>query len=517
VLFVTVSHIYHREHKQLFILYKVHMKNSVRVIAALLAAAAVITLIPSCASGGDKNSSSETTASGDTTSTETTGNLESLTATDFGGADFNILCRTEKEYEIWTEAENGEVVNDAVFKRNTLVDEKYNVAVKSVPVTGSWDTQATFLDAVKKSVQAGDNAYDLVAEYLAYGVTLGIDGYFLNLDTLEGLDTTSSWWAKGFVDNNTVNNCLFFIAGDLSLTMWESMYGFFFNKVLAEDYNIGDLYSLVTSGGWTLAKLNEYAKLVSGDVNGDGLYTNADLYGYVTNNHSVRAFVTSCDVPIASRNSDGYYDFVYGTDKVMTLYDTVRSMIFDGNYIFVNKTDGGDEYVDVIPMFMDNRALFISGSLDNTEKLRDMKSDFGIIPFPKYDEAQTNYISHAYDGMSMFSVPKSVKDTKMSGTVTEALCAASKDLVIPAFYDITLQTKVTRDTESQAMLDLIRQTVYFDFGYVHSVAYGGVFQLFGDSMLITKAPSYTSTFEKQSKTLQKKFDKVIEAYEEITG
>lgn len=494
------------------------MKKSLRLIASLLSAAAVATLVSSCASNeGNSNTPSDTSASADTTEAVTTSSLDSLTATDFGGADFNILCRTEKVYEIWIESETADVVEDAVYRRNNLVDEKYNVSVNAVEVTGSWDTQATFLDAVKKSVQAGDNAYDLVAEYLAYGVTLGIDGYFLNLNSLEGLDPSNPWWAKGFVDNNTVNGCLFFIAGDLSLTMWESMYAFFFNKVMAVDYNIGDLYTLVSSGGWTLAKLAEYAKLVSGDVNGDGLYTNEDLYGYVTNNHSVRAFVTSCDVPIAARNSDGYYDFVYGTDKVMTLYDTVRSMIFDSDYIFVNKTSGGDEYVDMIPMFMENHALFISGALDNTTKLREMESDFGIIPFPKYDDNQENYITHAYDGLSLFSVPKSVKDMTMSGTITEALCAASKDLVIPAFYDITLQTKVTRDTESQAMLDLIRETVYFDFGYVHSVAYGGIFQLFGDQMLITKAPSYSSVFAKQKPTFEKKFAKVIEAYEQITG
>lgn len=494
------------------------MKNLIRLVSSLLAAAIIASVVSSCASDTNKISgSTDTVSPADTTDEITISYLDTLMPTDFGGADFNVLCRVGKEYEIWIENETGEVVEDAVYKRNSLVDEKYNVNVKAVAVPGGWDEQATFMNTVKKSVQADDRAYDLVAVYLAYGATLGIDGFFRNLYDLEGLDPSSPWWAKGFVDNNTVNNCLFFIAGDLSLTMWESMYGFFFNKVLAGDYNIDNLYSVVNEGAWTIAKLDEFAKRVSGDVNGDGKYTDADLYGYAANNHSIRAYITSCDVPIATRNSTGYYDLVYGTDKVMTLYDTVYSMLYDGNHIFVNNPTCGDEYRDVVPMFMDNRALFMSGSLDTTKKLREMEADFGIIPFPKYDESQKNYISHAYDGMSMFSVPKTVKDTALSGTITEALCAASKDYVIPAFYDITLQTKVTRDTESQAMLDLIRETVLFDFGFVHSVAFGGIFQLFGDTLILAKSPSYSSVYSRQQKTLEKKFEKVIEAYEEITG
>lgn len=495
------------------------MKKLLRTVSLLLASTMCASLLASCAENSNPGTdiSDATTTVNETNEEVTTSNLDTLSPTDFGGADFNILCRVGKEYEIRIESETADVVEDAVYKRNALIDEKYNVNIKAVSVPGTWDEQAIFMDTVKKSVQAGDNAYDLVAAYLAYGANLGIEGYYRNLYELEGLDPTKPWWAAGFVENNTVNGCLFFIAGDLSLTMWESMYGFFFNKQLATDYNISNLYDVVNEGRWTVAKLDEYTKLVSNDLNGDGKYTDVDLYGYAANNHSLRAFITSCDIPIASRNSEGFYDLVYGTDKVMTLYDTVRSMIYDANFIFVNDPTCGDEYRDVIPMFMENRALFMSGSLDNTKKLREMESDFGIIPFPKYDENQKEYISHAYDGMSMFSVLKTVKDTTLSGTITEALCAASKDYVIPAFYDITLQTKVTRDTESQAMLDLIRETVHFDFGFVHAVAFGGIFQLFGDTMVINKKPSYSSVYAGQKKSFDKKFEKVMDAYAEITG
>ncbi len=112
--------------------------------------------------------------------------------------------------------------------------------------------------------------------------------------------------------------------------------------------------------------------------------------------------------------------------------------------------------------------------------------------------------------------PVSAKDPEMSGTILEAMCAESNYSVIPAFYDTVLMNKVTRDEESAKMLDLLRETLYFDFGYVHGVPAGGIFQLFGDQLLAYGNQNITSYIESQRKSIETKFNEVIEAYSKIS-
>ena len=53
---------------------------------------------------------------------------------DWGGRTFRVLgyeCGYTqfRTFEISAEGENGEVVNDAIFRRNTAIEDKYNVRI----------------------------------------------------------------------------------------------------------------------------------------------------------------------------------------------------------------------------------------------------------------------------------------------------------------------------------------------------------------------------------------------------
>lgn len=70
--------------------------------------------------------------------------------------------------------------------------------------------------------------------------------------------------------------------------------------------------------------------------------------------------------------------------------------------------------------FNEGNIMLAVGRFSELDSLREMENDFAVIPMPKYDETQENYISHTYD--SMFSmVPVTVDDTSMAGAVLEAL------------------------------------------------------------------------------------------------
>ena len=149
-------------------------------------------------------------------------------------------------------------------------------------------------------------------------------------------------------------------------------------------------------------------------------------------------------------------------------------------------------------MFMDTSLFFI-------ESLRDMESDFGIIPYPKFDEAQTEYYSRvSYYWANV--VPTTNTHLEMTGAILEAFISYSARYVVPAYYDIALKTKYSRDEESVAMLDLIFENRVVDIGdtiLCADIRDGFIFQMFDKNNR-----DIASQLAKKEKTIQKIFDKM---------
>ena len=47
---------------------------------------------------------------------------------------------------------------------------------------------------------------------------------------------------------------------------------------------------------------------------------------------------------------------------------------------------------------------------ETTESLGNMEAKYGILPLPKFDEAQEGYYTNAWDQFSVFAVPKTIAD-----------------------------------------------------------------------------------------------------------
>jgi hypothetical protein len=279
----------------------------------------------------------------------------------------------------------------------------------------------------------------------------------------------------------------FLTTGDLALTMWEGLYAVFFNKEMAEAQGTGNLYEIVEEGDWTLELLYELSEIGYRDDGNDSIGVE-DTFGFVTNRHSVRTFVTACEIPLAEQTPEGGYELVFiDNNRTIDLYEQVYELIYENEGVYYHiPTTADHDYSGMTDIFTAGRALFMSGTLDNAPALRQSEVEFGILPFPKYDEDQENYLSHSYDGLSSFGVPLCAYDPEMCGMILEALCAESSYSVIPKYYDVVLQGRLARDEESKEVLDTIRENLYFDFGFVYSGAIGkglamGPFALFGDA------------------------------------
>ena len=144
---------------------------------------------------------------------------------------------------------------------------------------------------------------------------------------------------------------------------------------------------------------------------------------------------------------------------------------------------------------------------------RDYDTEFGIVPYPKYDEDQKEHISpmNAYASTTI-TIPVSVSDTDRISRIIEDMAAESAKIVQPAYYDVTLQVKLTRDERSAEMLDLIFSNRVFDLGWLVNPAdikNKGIIE-----PMLKKNNDFASVYAKLTKSAEAAIDKVIKSITE---
>ena len=383
-----------------------------------------------------------------------------IEAVDLGGRDFVILNRIPPSNypyhipEFAAEAENGETINDAIYKRNLYLEEKYNIRIVSVekePGDISNDTRNTSL--------AGDDAFSIVSTSMAVAFPLAAIGCLCEIHSIPHINTEKPWWMNAMEQALSINGKIYFLSGDMNIAAFNATSCMFFNKELRRDYALEDPYSLVEEGKWTIDKLSELSKNVSRDVNGDGILDYNDQFGILAGSWAWAHFFYASDNIMIKKDASDIPYFEAFTERE---YNVIAKFIETVNDLNIS-LNINREKLDVSLMgqtsaniFSDNRGLFNIGFLYDTTPMREMENDFGILPLPKHDESQKDYRSNLHsDWSSSTCVPISNGDIDGTGRVLEDMAYQSSLTARPAFYEITLKTKVSRDSESEKMLDII--------------------------------------------------------------
>ena len=140
-----------------------------------------------------------------------------------------------------------------------------------------------------------------------------------------------------------------------------------------------------------------------------------------------------------------------------------------------------------------------------------MEDDYGVLPIPKYDAGQSQYMSFVNGAVSMLVVPSVCPDPERTGILLEGLASESWRNVYDALFEITAKSKSARDPDSSRMMDLVMANRVFDLGYSHLYSQGWV--QFVRDLLASKSTDVASMWAKNEKIMNKMLEKVIEAYE----
>ncbi len=447
------------------------MRTSKKICILCLAALLTTSNLIACAGESAETNSSDTTT--DTVETEP---VYTLPEGDFGGFDFQIVVNGNKESgwdknDFHAEEMTGDLLNDAVYQRNTSVEEKYNVVITDNKLEGNIanNNMGPGYQVISTAVLAGDASYSAATVGGYDACTLVLGSYLAEMSSLPHVDLSQSWWDQNAVEDMKIAGKTYFTTGAVSTAINDCTIAVFFNQQVATDYGIDDLYSSVQEGSWTLDKLSAYAEMVATDLDGDGQMTTGDRFGTITWDDTVMAAVNSTGVKCATLNDKGLLELTLYNEKVVNVLDKYTDLTFDKSVSYNYQRDSYD-IATPVSMFQNGQSLFFIQLLNLAAEFRNMETDFGILPFPKYEADQTEYHSTVGSWHSMFfCIPGVLEDAERTGMVTEALAYYSQEIVTPVYYDQVLSYKYMRDQESVEMLDIILHSRVFDLGWFYKI------------------------------------------------
>ena len=486
----------------------------------ILTAALLAMLLLSGASCADAGADTgKTTQNADTAAvtaepaeTEVSKLPESIEQVDMNGFELHIKHHNQTtlnwaKNDLEVEEADGDLFNDAIYDRNRTIEELFNCKLVFDEV--DWINTSD----VSREVMAGDSTNDV---WYVYDILiLDVIEYLMPWENLAHVDLTQPWWNPTASDVFELAGNHYAAAGNYSVSVLSRASGFTFNK---EIYNsIGydkSLYDFVHDNEWTVDKMNEVCIAAYGDINGDGMLDDNDRYGV-----------------------NGSYKELYNR---LFLGSGIQYVKIDENGlpVFSLPTDEGaiNKIMHIIDLFSDRRAYgSLTGSLPETNGLgslnngtllmtvdnlhglehnRHLDLDLGFVPCPKYDASQERYYAPSF-GAEVAVLLKTLPEERWDnvGILMESMNYYSDAFVIPMYKEVLIKTKYARDEESGKMLDIIIDSISFEFGL--NAWQNTVANPFVQGAVMKSNSNVMSTLEKMTKSVNKQITKLSEKIAEF--
>ena len=478
------------------------MKKIAVFLAALLL---LILFIAACVPGGEKDGNVSGVISGAAPKADPyTDNVP--IDLKYDGYDFVMWFPNPADHgmnlQIVEEGTIVSAIDDSIWKRNRQIEERFNITLSGY-CAGNSDTQTAQFQI---AAQSGDDSMDLA--FIAFtfsGLSWISTGYAMPWNNVKYIDTDRAYWNDSSISNLSIANKYFQLQGDINWPSMMSTQAVFFNTVVAKDNNVENLYEAVKNNTWTFDKMLNMIKPLNKDLNSDGKFDENDQYGA-----TMCYYGATYEIGIAANyitvlsDNDGFHLNV-NTNKFADIVQYAYDLINGEGRTYCEAYDYAYESKG-IPIFFEDRALFHFDGLGAGDNFRNEKSDYGIIPWPKWDENQGKYCTTNDQWGLSCSIPTTASNPSRTGAITEALCALSGKLVYPTYYEVVLSVRNTRDEESIAMLDLIFDNVIYDPGIAFGT-YSSYIPLY--NLVKTKSTNIASWAAKYGPKLQTKFDEVF--------
>ena len=496
-----------------------------KTITTLLLTAMLLSTMASC--GGDKPVETETSAAGNdtettagSTETETAGETElqpDIPALDFDGATFTFLTSGDQDengsdwvtYDVWVESTNGEAINDAVYTRNAFLEDTYKCKLAEQKSSGKT------LDEERLAVTSDSGEFDAAFTNISANVQLAQEGLLLDLTSVPYIDLKKPWWDQRAVEDLSIGKAMYFGTGDITVIDNDATWVLMFNKAMHENLSLDNIYSLVREGKWTNDAMLKMCEAAAADVNGDGTRTwQSDNFGLATTGMTILGLFYSTGEKLTARDSDGYPILTPDTGRMADAIFSSARILSNANLSVVAGIAPEADVYAMETMFEEGRALFYGEVMQCITRMRGSDTDFGLIPWPKLDEAQSGYYNlvHATAAKAV-NIPATQRNPEMAGALLEAMAAKSMYTLTPAYFDVSMTYKYMRDEESAEMLSIILGSRCFDLGYIYN--WGDMCWNVAEPIATGDTGTFASTWETFKGPFEAALNTTIVAYKEL--
>ena len=407
--------------------------------------------------------------------------------------EFIISYAAHFEHEVYGDEKSSDKLDTLIYNRNRLMEARFGVKISNE--YGIADTAGVgHYNYVQLHLNSGDVAFDAVAmnAYQAGKLILGTSGGFLDLRSevpyvRDSIRAGEEWWPSDINMASTVMDRQFVAVSDFSISAIEMCFAVIFNRDLAKSTNVArsvnpdkyttesSMYDVVRGNDWTLDTMTTIVKDYWRDNPNLGtphdtdasdrfgllapLWTDIDAfayafgYQYIINNGVDTPEIWTWDgsqYDAITALRDLYYcNGTWTDDSLRHLGDRAAFFAQEDKVLFQLNTLGSLKY-DVI---------------------HNMEQDFGVLPYPKWDQNQPEFLTGSLDNYSAIAVPFTAiwdeERLRMTGALLEALSAENCNSVKNQYYDEIVTHHNVTDGESAEMIDIIMAGRVYDLGIYH--------------------------------------------------
>ncbi len=418
-----------------------------------------LTVLGSCSGDGRTTAVETQTTPTTETAAVTEKVIEGIPDTlDFKGAPLRVMIPEGRiGYDddfMFADAYTGDLLDDVMYGIYIKAEEYLNIDVQPTAVPG-----LDVVSEMRSSVLSGDDAFELMFYNVSWsnGASLIADGGLYNILELPYVKPFSEYYISEVNEMMVVNDQLYFV-----ISAWPTVRiptYMVFNKKLMDSLDMEYPYQTALDGTWTYDVFLDYIKGVASDIDGDGDFDINDRYGYANMGNLTNLMAYGMGIAPFVPGDGGYYAPDFLNEKLITAFSKIidlreRDDIFNADLYQPGSGSGHAIVNDAgLHVFMLGNSLFSTtgtGSL----KLRYIEDfDFGIVPYPKYDETQEYYCGS--QSPSPFAVPSTVGNPELVGAALETLSQMCHAELAPAYIDIYVTEKELRDEESVAVMRMI--------------------------------------------------------------
>lgn len=441
------------------------MKKLTKSLSLLLALLCLLSSFVACGGGETETNSNAGLDQSTETTTEAATEAKPDVVKKNYGADFHLLVQPQSNRTsfYWVKESDNDALSEAVFTRQQKVYDYLGVDLVATEALGHDQYGQPFMTAVKNKDGSVDTLLSHAYMFLPAFVQ---GGYLMDYNNVDGINLDADYWSLDVMEEVAAGDHLYLGYSDFRLA---HTYVVTFNKKMMDRY--GDameesIYDMVRNYHWTMDEMLSLANLVYVDATSNGK-TEDDTFG-ITGIQWIPFInlLTASNVKLVDSNEKGEYvvSVLSETNKDRTT-DLVEklSALSKSDYAWFKYRE---DPTPVISIHSDRTLLSLEAIIELPSYL-DYDVEFGVIPYPMYDETQKDVGYRSLDWGGWLVIPSYTDDIAKVADTLEVMSFYSEDVKI-TFYEKLLGKQVADAPEDREMLDYIWASITSDLGLTYS-------------------------------------------------